>query len=76
MDTGLLLYIAWGFCFIWSLAFLYAFFMTSASTLNGMINGTFTLQGIGWSAFCALLALIPLWIVFWSWQNLQGYLPR
>jgi hypothetical protein len=74
VDT-IIFYIVWGFIFMWSLAFIWAFFRISSDTLSGMINGTFTLPGIGWSAFCAVLALIPLWIALWAWARWPGYWP-
>lgn len=75
MDSVLFL-IVYGFVFLWALAWLWAFFRTSSDVLMGMINGVFTLQGIGWSVFCALLGILPLCFAFWAWVRLQGYLPQ
>jgi len=75
-PTSLMLFIFYGFIVLWALAWLYAFLRISSDTLVGMIQGVFTLQGIGWSAFCALLALIPLWIAALLWSEFIGVLPQ
>lgn len=74
--NDLILYVAYGFIVAWALAWLWAFFRISSDTLVGMIASTFTLRGIGWSAFCALLALIPLFIAALFWSRFVGVLPR
>ena len=75
-PSDLMLYIFYGFIVVWSLAWLWAFFRASSDVLVGMINGAFTLKGLGWSTFCALLALIPLWIAALLWGRFLAVLPR
>lgn len=77
MDPiNLMLFIFYGFILVWSLAWLWAFFGIAASTLSGMINsGVFNLRSLGWSALCALLALIPLWLAALVWSEFNAALP-
>lgn len=74
-PSNLMLFIFYGFIIVWSAAWLWAFFRIASDTLVAMIQGTFTLRGLGWSAFCALLALIPLWIIALLWSEFLGVLP-
>lgn len=75
-PTTILLFIFFGFILVWSLAWVWAFFTNSSGALSGMINsGVFTLRGLGWSALCALLALIPLWIAALVWSEFNASLP-
>lgn len=80
MDSIVFL-IAYGFVALWSLAWLWAFVRVSSDELKRMMEGDathkhlFSLQGLGWSALCALIGIIPLCFMLWSWARLQGYLP-
>jgi hypothetical protein len=75
MDT-IVLYFAYGFVLVFCLAFVWAFFTIASSTLSGMISsGVFNLRSLGWSALCALLALIPLWIAALVWSEFNAALP-
>lgn len=74
-PTTLMLFVFYGFIILWAAAWLWAFWRISSDTLVGMINGTFTLQGLSWSAFCALMGLIPLWIIALLWSEFLGVLP-
>ncbi len=74
--NNVILFIVYGFVVVWALAWLWAFFRIASDTLVGMIDGVFTLRGLGWSAFCALLALIPLFIAALFWDRFIGVLPR
>ncbi len=69
-------FVFYGFLVIWALAWLWAFFRISSDVLVGMINGVFTLRGVGWSAFCALLALIPLFVAALLWPEFIAALPK
>ncbi len=74
-PTSLMLFIFYGLIVVWSAAWLWAFFRISSDTLVGMINGEFTLRGLGWSFVCALLGLIPLWVICLLWSEFLGVLP-
>lgn len=74
--NAIIFYIVYGFIVVWALAWLWAFFRIASDTLVGMIDGVFTLRGLGWSAFCALLALIPLAIAALFWAHFLEVLPR
>jgi hypothetical protein len=75
-PSNLMLFLLYGFILLWALAWLWAFWRIASDTLVGMINGVFTLRGLGWSALCALLALIPLWIAALVWSEFLGVLPQ
>ena len=75
MNANILFYIAYGFVILWSGAWLWAFWRIASDTLVGMINGEFTLRGLGYSAFCASLGVIPLWVICLLWSEFLGVLP-
>ncbi len=74
-PTSLMLYILYGFIVLWGVAWLYAFERIASDALAGMINSTFTLKGLGWSAFCALMGLVPLFFIALVWSDFLGVLP-
>jgi hypothetical protein len=74
MDT-IAMYIVFGFIFVWSAAWTWAFFRISSDVLVSMINGVFTLRELAWSAACALLALLPLFIALLVWARFQATFP-
>jgi hypothetical protein len=60
---NIIMFVAFGIIVLWAIAWLIAFVSISYTTLSGMIGSVFTLRGIGWSLFCAALALIPLFVI-------------
>jgi hypothetical protein len=74
MDV-IVFYIVYGFLVVWSVAWTWAFFRISSDVLVGMINGVFTFRETVWSAACALLALIPLFVALLFWARFQATFP-
>lgn len=69
------LFIVYGFVVVGALAFAWALFFAAVGVLSGMINGTFTLRGVGWWSFLVLLALIPIFIAAFFMSEFQATFP-
>lgn len=71
----IIFYAVHGLIVVWAFAWTWAFFRSSSDTLQSMINSVFTLKGLGWSLFCALLALLPLFIALYFLSEFQATFP-